>query len=606
VNGGLTGSPDWTKIPPLRRKLAAIFFISAAFAHNLSYTWLKWGDAVIDNGREIDCARQLAEGRQLYGEVRYLFGPLAPLVNATLFKIFGVHLDVLIFAGVLSAALMCWVIYRLCRRFTDRGAATLITIAFLYICAFAHLTNNAIFNFVLPYSNAATYGCLVGLASLLFLVRHAQQQKARDFWLAAGCLGLSALTKVEIIFGVAVLHSAFVIGTVWMKRFSRMHMLGYGAAAALVTGVYGYFTAVAGRDAMYGNLLFQFFSTNNQASSLHMGLMDPLGSLIGIAYSFAAMGGVLGCCVVLTRLVPPKDGKLAPVHLLAALAGFLVYFFLSLEYPFRLLNFTAATVCLVYLWRWIKHAETRETILPQALVWTYAVASAARLGLKVVSYHYGFFLLPAALVAFGLLWFAFLPRWFRPGAPANPIYRAAGTGVLLALIVSHYSTSAYLYSLHTATVQMPRGTIHLLDLPQSKHGTAYASAMWLLSKMPPETQVVVMPQGAQLSFLTARDNPIGWFGFTEPELVSIYDDAHLLEELKRTRPEIVIFSNADISDINENQFGVHYAVKSWAWVEENYTLGVGLGPRKFLKIYARNDFDIAPYLRQAKQQATDN
>jgi 4-amino-4-deoxy-L-arabinose transferase-like glycosyltransferase len=76
-------------------------------------------------GRELELPSQIVAGRLLYGDLRFHHGPLGPYVNALLYRLFGVHLDVLIGAGLVSAALMTWVLYRLARRFVDRPTATM-------------------------------------------------------------------------------------------------------------------------------------------------------------------------------------------------------------------------------------------------------------------------------------------------------------------------------------------------------------------------------------------------------------------------------------------------------------------------------------------------
>src|SRR5579862_9466926 len=140
------------------KRLVPIAVVSAAFAHNLWISWLKWGDLVIDSGRELDVARQLSLGRKLYTDVRYPFGPLAPCINGNLFHFFGNHAGILMAAGLICAALATVITYRLARRFISRSGATCVSVAFLYICAFAQLTPNGSFNFVLPYTQSATYG----------------------------------------------------------------------------------------------------------------------------------------------------------------------------------------------------------------------------------------------------------------------------------------------------------------------------------------------------------------------------------------------------------------------------------------------------------------
>ena len=45
----------------------------------------------------------LSEGKMLYRDVSYVYTPAAPYLNSFLFRLFGVHLNVLYWAGSLSA-----------------------------------------------------------------------------------------------------------------------------------------------------------------------------------------------------------------------------------------------------------------------------------------------------------------------------------------------------------------------------------------------------------------------------------------------------------------------------------------------------------------------
>jgi hypothetical protein len=69
-------------------------------------------------------------------------------------------------AGALRAAAMMLVLYRLAHRLGGRVAATAAATAFLHLCAFGHLYFKGIFNWVLPYTYAATYGMLAATTSL--------------------------------------------------------------------------------------------------------------------------------------------------------------------------------------------------------------------------------------------------------------------------------------------------------------------------------------------------------------------------------------------------------------------------------------------------------
>ena len=45
----------------------------------------------------------LAEGKTLYRDVWFMYGPASPYFNSYLFRVFGIHLNVLYWAGSLGA-----------------------------------------------------------------------------------------------------------------------------------------------------------------------------------------------------------------------------------------------------------------------------------------------------------------------------------------------------------------------------------------------------------------------------------------------------------------------------------------------------------------------
>src|SRR5688572_16122208 len=92
---GVVGVRGYTTL----RRLLAVTIVALAFSHNLWTGWHRWGDPIIDCGRELDVPRQLLDGKTLYEDVRYWYGPLAPYTNALLYRLFGVHSDVIAIAG---------------------------------------------------------------------------------------------------------------------------------------------------------------------------------------------------------------------------------------------------------------------------------------------------------------------------------------------------------------------------------------------------------------------------------------------------------------------------------------------------------------------------
>ena len=69
-----------------------VLLLAALSALRLYSGWETWGNLSTDSGREIYVSLVVKDGGTLYRDVWYPYGPLAPYVNAVLFRMFGVHL----------------------------------------------------------------------------------------------------------------------------------------------------------------------------------------------------------------------------------------------------------------------------------------------------------------------------------------------------------------------------------------------------------------------------------------------------------------------------------------------------------------------------------
>ncbi len=138
----------------------------------------------------------LSQGKRLYFDAWYSYGPLIPYWHATLFRIFGVHLQVLYAAGFCVVLAIATLLYSLSRMFLPVWLS--FTAVFAFLLQAFQLT---IFNYVLPYSYAAAYGVLFSVLLLWILARNCFAPKPWHMLAAGLVAGLLALDKVE--FGIA-------------------------------------------------------------------------------------------------------------------------------------------------------------------------------------------------------------------------------------------------------------------------------------------------------------------------------------------------------------------------------------------------------------------
>ena len=118
-------------------------------------TWRKWGNPEIDAGAELSTADLVAHGSVPYEDVRYFYGPLGLYSLAATFKLFGASFTVAYAFGLAQAGAILGVFYALARRWLPPATAGLATAVLLAIGF-----SGTAFNFVLPHTNSATFGCL--------------------------------------------------------------------------------------------------------------------------------------------------------------------------------------------------------------------------------------------------------------------------------------------------------------------------------------------------------------------------------------------------------------------------------------------------------------
>lgn len=165
-----------------RRAAAAT---AALLALLLAATWRKWGVPQLDPGLDLSVAAEMTQGKLPYEDLRYYYGPLGLSALALAFELAGPSFTVAFAFGVLQTAAILAAFLALARRWLAPLPAFLAT-AMLAAIGFS----GTLFNFVLPHTNAATFGLLFLLLALLAI--------ARGRTVAAGlAIGAVALTRPE-------------------------------------------------------------------------------------------------------------------------------------------------------------------------------------------------------------------------------------------------------------------------------------------------------------------------------------------------------------------------------------------------------------------------
>jgi hypothetical protein len=557
--------------------MIALAVSSAAFAHCSWLSWRKWGDLLFDAGRELELPARMASGAILYVDVRNLYGPLPYYVNAALYQVFGIHLDVLVGAGLVSAAAMGASLYLLARRFLGIAPATVVVVAFFYCCAFGHLTSNAIFNFVIPYSYAASYGSLTGCLSLMWLVRHVQLGSDRSLALSLLFGALTFLCKLEIALAVALAHGAYLIAAVSTKTITWRRIGGYVVATAGVASVYGLLYLRAGAGLWTDNIFSAARSDGSGRPVLayarwSMGLDDVPGSLLAVAASVLLLGlavGVgLGCDRVIRRVGSPAFSRIVCATAAIGVAG--AYAVTPITVPLRAMPVLLVAALAWLVARWWRSAVDRRDLVAHLVLWAFIAGCLSRQMLRVVPEHYGFYLVPVSLVGLALFTFRYVPAW--SGGMTADVRASAWTagGVLVGITIGCFIVSGAEYARHRLRLETPRGTPMLRD-----DGTQ-AALVGALAEFPRQWKAIVVPQGAGYVFMSGLAWNDGTFAYAPSDLTGGYADDQLPAKWARHPPDVVVFLRL-AGGYGAPEFGEGYAQRSAAWLGDNYRFALHPG-----------------------------
>ncbi len=542
--------------------LAPGLLVVAAFIGGAWLSWRRLGSLIVDGGHELDVPRRLLGGASLYRDVSWNWGPLAPYLNASLYRLFGVHADTLMWAGVLTAAVAALGLYLLARRFVGPSLSAWVAIAFIAVAAFSRRGDIAIFNFVAPFNFSATYGITLAIWSVLLLLHHARTGEPATLAASAVLAGLAALTKVEAALAVAVAHGAFLCTVLPRPLWTRLIAWGCGGAVAAA----GY--ALAAWDSE-GEIWRSLVELLNGGARFYitdsMGIRSPGRFLFDVPISLLAWVFLLAAA----RWVARNDAAPRDRPLLAFFwAVLLVLPAFVLERTF----FRAAPLLLAAGLVWIVYARRRggEAALDgrwreYLVVWAFALGALPRILLRTGVDHYGFFLLPPTLVCVAIGMTRFLAT--RGGHELSTRILGGATATVLAavtvggLLVSHGYLTKPVTEVRTARVHQ------LVNV-----GSPEATFIPYLSGLAPSTVGAAVPEGAGIIFASGLTPPSdGMTAYIPPSLQAPGAERRTLQAWKRSPPQVIVYWSEDQSAVfGYAGFGQDYGLELAAWIFERY------------------------------------
>jgi hypothetical protein len=545
----------------------------------VKFGWARWGDVTVDCGRELYVAAALAEGKMLYRDVWYLYGPGAPYLNSLLFRTFGIHLNVVYFAGSLAGLAAMLTLFRCALYFAPLSVAFAIGYIVL-IQSFG----GGFFNYPLPYAYASVYGSVAAYLFLLYAIRGALNPTKTNLLWAGIWSAVALITKLE--FGFACFGSLAVlqVGLILQQRSWRTAFRNLSAvtpALLICAVVIAWMVSIGGvafitqENLMswptsyfmrqYGQNWLRLTGYDLSLAQLMKALVLTVGFVaFWVGFRFwllsvfrklwlraVCIGTVLGAGTVALLMEPPKRFD---INIALLVFPRPMVFIVALAIPLAGFLFWRSRLC-----------ARRLAIL---VVMIFGPLLAFRILFRMTSRDYAIYYNGPVLLAFFLLLLAIaIPGGhFQNGVGARTarfFVCAAVCGWVTLVAIPPYLD----LRIGRVAIESERGTIYVPEtiLP------AWADAANFMLQAKQSGQVVMsIPEDTALYFFAGVPSPTRVFAFTPGTLSPGPMTAKTIAEMEVVPVRFVIWSNRQFFEYGVPEFGVDFDVPFAEYIRRNY------------------------------------
>ena len=593
--GGRSWRAAREKAPPLPTNAPAIAerlpraaptgIIGLVTAIMLSWTWDRWPNLLIDFGRDLYTAAQLAQGKVLYRDIAFFTGPLSPYLNAMWFRLFGPTLQTLVFCNVILFIGFLWLLYQVLRRVGSRTAATAATVVFVTMFGLAELVPMGNYNFICPYSHDMVHGLALSLGAILCLARYTDALSARLAVLAGVQLGLVFLTRAELSFPAWVACGLGLAATLAYDpraRAKRWALLAQVLGPALAVPLAAF--ALLARHMPRANALRGVLGSWIWVFDAKVNALNFYRESIGLDHAGINLVRIFAWGVIYALALIPfmvaalgiraEQGRRKAIWFLVAATAAVFMAALwrrvlpsELARPLPLFLAILAVVTIQALAKKRGDPIARAQLTTRLMLVVLGLGLLGKILLNARFYNYGFVLAVPATMLVVMALLDWIPEAIaRLGGSASG-FRLMGLALLAGFVVVHLQISELNLSRNTVTVGEGANSF----LSDNRANQVNALLTFLSRKVEPGKTLAVVPEGAMINVLAQRVNPNPCLNLMPPEIASL-GESQVLQQLQKTAPEILVLDLDRISSKGLLFRNEPYAPQIAAWIVANYEL----------------------------------
>jgi hypothetical protein len=572
----------------------------------LHLSWMKWGDLIVDTGKEWYFPAQLLSGKVLYRDLVWLYGPLVPYLNSLFFRIGGIQIGSLVASGIFSLVLTVYALHQLAKAALGGLLAILVAVTFISICAFGFYVSPCNYNFIIPYTYASTYGLAFALLGFYFYQKKKNDTEKFSEVLSPFFLCAALLTRPEIGLMAlsAIVLPAFVEfvadqsrGRPKVRQALMVTLTSAGAAilvflifcGTLLHGQPGIWNAVIEHISHRGTIEENLSGLNDIGDNLRVWFIS--GSLYTLFALLFAGGGVIASSI--QSPVTSLKGRLLSLVVVLLTLGVAYYLFISFfgyQAQFRCLPL----LCLVVGIQAGRNLYRGQDVERESLVLTLSLFSflmLLRIFLRVWPGHFGFTLIVPGLIVYYLFFLRMIPSLF-PGDRVRLFVKGGFVFLSFFFIFASVKTSLNWYDKCTLEVTSPRGSLSFF--PTEPYFSSKRFLEYLQQNTLSDETLAVFPEGIGFNFLADRTNPLTDYIYNPVDLAPEGTSARVMDQLDRYQVTYVAVLQRDTTEQGFSSFGKDYGTDIMSYILKNYSLIQLFGSFP----YTSNRFGIALFKRK--------
>ena len=578
----------------LKIKWAPILIIGSFFVYLLNYTWLKWGDLIVDVGREMYVPWQLYLGKMLYRDIHYLYGPFSPYFNAFLFKIFGVSVYSLALSGIITICVVSILIYKISRIFLDRFFSTFTVLTFLLVFAFGQYVYYGNYNFVMPYSYPAIHGIMFAFAALycFYLSMLKDNKRYKVFYIIF--LIAAFLCRIEI--------GLFLVLSIAILSLRELKYLIISCVSAAI--LYSLFFALSGSPLGKSSILDAAFANINASNpftswllageDIFSGLVDMFKSFLYYVFFsvFFAAGGFILAYTLRVKKIFNRIFCSFSIGLIFTWLGFIFFrkLFASYAMQYKSLPLISLLVILISMWGFIRGRYSEKKLFLVGLC-LFSLFLMSRMLFYVWAGHYGFYIALPGLIIYHVFFLGISPEWLREGW-SRRFFRFGFMFIFILFIISHLNISMFCYASRTLKIDSEKGTLQFVNADRAKRCKELID--FLNINTGERETLVVFPEGLGINFFSGRENPLYFNMYLPLDLARGDIVDRIISEMENKEIDYVALTQRDTTEYGYPAFGKDYATEIMQYISENYILYKQFGPFPF----TTREYGIALFKRK--------